>query len=245
MNLRPSLAKKMPQALDRSMTVGALCDETAVAADFLIHRLHGIRGACDHSRVGGIEHFQVIVAVPNGKAATHRDLIVIGDVGEAAALLKIPVAETQIDRVSLPREMRLAFDDRSDVIHDPFHFLFRARNDASGFAVHFDPLGSGMFLDGLAKMGEQLFRLFEKPMDFLFAALVPLCFWQPTTEYIWEINLSLAGDHPVWEERKFALNKALDHLCHGAPGIDAPHHPLFFAERADQIKKRYGHRWRF
>ena len=72
-------------------------DKPADGACFLANCLHCVGGACGHACVCGVEHFQVIVAVADGKAAVGGDAVVGCDVAQASAFLVFAVAEAQID----------------------------------------------------------------------------------------------------------------------------------------------------
>ena len=79
--------------------------------------------------------------------------------------------------------------------------------------------------------------MFEKAVDLLFAAFVPLRFRQPAPKIVGKVNLALTGHDPVWKEGKPAFDEAFDHLCHRAAGVDPPDDVLFLAQLADQIEK--------
>ena len=106
-----------------------------------------------------------------------------------------------------------------------------------GFAIELDPLSTRVLLDLMAELGKEFFRMLEELVDFLLAALIPASFWQPATEGIGEIDLTLAGDDPVWQKWEATFEQALDHLRHRAAGVDAPDDALFLAELADELEK--------
>ena len=132
-----------------------------------------------------------------------------GDLAEAAAFLKIPVAETEVDRVALPRKMRLRGDQGFDVVDDPFHFFLRLRNDPGDLAMNFLPFGSRMTFDFPSQMIEQLAGMLEQATNFLFTPRVPRRMRNPTAEGVRVIDFAFAGDHPIRQKRKLTFEEAL------------------------------------
>ena len=125
----------MFQRLNDARAVDAAGDQATGGGDFFPDFLHRVRRAGGHAGVGGIEHFHVVVAVTHGETTVRGKPVQPRDFSQAAALLEIPVAEAQVDRVPLPCQVRLGGDKRRDVRDDPLHFLLGAGNQARGFAV--------------------------------------------------------------------------------------------------------------
>ena len=199
---------------------------------------HGVRRAGGHAGVRGIEHFGVVVAVADGETAGCVEAVEARDLGETAAFLEIAVAEAQVDRVSLPREVWLGGDDGRDVIDDPRHFLFSFGDDTGGFALHFEPLGAGVFFDFAADVGEHFSAAFEEFVHMLVAVLVPRRVGQPTAEVVGKEDFALARDHPIGEKWETAFGEALHHVCHGSSGVDSPDDVLRFAQPVNQREER-------
>ena len=59
----------MPQGLDGPVAVGGLGDEAAGGGDFFADGGDRIGGTGGHRGVGGVEHFEIVVAVADGKAS--------------------------------------------------------------------------------------------------------------------------------------------------------------------------------
>jgi hypothetical protein len=97
-----SLQKVVGECLHGTLSMACAGDETTDVARFLVDCIDRIGWARGHSGVCGIEHFQVVVTVADCEAALGRETVVVCDVAEAAAFLKFPVAEAQVDRISLP-----------------------------------------------------------------------------------------------------------------------------------------------
>ena len=97
----------MLQCLNDPSAMSGMCDIAARCADVVLDVCQGIARAGDHPGVAGIEHGQIIVTVADGKASGRVQRIVPGHLTEAAAFLKIAVAEAQIDRVALPTQQGL------------------------------------------------------------------------------------------------------------------------------------------
>jgi hypothetical protein len=98
----PDLREIMFQRFNHSGAMHSAGDETTVSGDFLPDFKHRVCRASGHSGVVGIEHFHVIVAIAHCETPRWRQLVEPRDFAEAAALLKIPMAEAQIDRIPLP-----------------------------------------------------------------------------------------------------------------------------------------------
>ena len=144
----------MAECLNGTGAVASAGEQPAGGEDLTLDVVHGVGGAGGHSDVFRVEHFEIVVAVADGEAAFDGDAVAPGNMGEAAAFLEIPVAETQINRVSLPRELRFHCDQRVNVADDPRHFVFRLGDDPRWFAISLNPAGACVFLDFTAEADE-------------------------------------------------------------------------------------------
>ena len=95
----------MIERLDCTLAMGSAGDEAAGGGDFQPDVLDRIGRAGGHAAVGGVQHFQVIVAIADGEALRHRKAVMRGDPAQTAAFMNVAMAETEVDGISLPPEM--------------------------------------------------------------------------------------------------------------------------------------------
>ena len=192
--------------------------------------------------MGGGEHLDVVVAITGGEGLRGSEAVQPRDFRQSTAFLVVPVAEAEIDRVPLPAQLRHLRHHGRDVTHDPFHLLLGARDQPGWLAIHLDVLRAGVLLDLMADFFQHLAAVFEEFVDILLATLVPIRMRQEAPEVVREMDLALAGDHPIRQERKPAFDQTFHDMRHRAASIDAPHRAPRFAQAADLLEKLVRHR---
>ena len=69
------------------------------------------------------------------------------------------------------------------------------------------------------------------------AFAIPVEVGKPPAEIVRKIDFTFASHYPVWQERELAFEKPLDHVGHGATGVDPPDEALLLTELSDQGEK--------
>ena len=147
--------------------------------------------------MGSGKHLYVVVAITGGEGLRGSEAVQPRDLRQSTTFLVVPVAKAQVDRVTLPTELWHLRHHGRDVSDDPFHLLLGARDQPGGLAIHLDVLRAGVLLDLMADFFQHLAAVFEEFVDILLATLVPIRMRQEAPEVVREMDLALAGDHPI------------------------------------------------
>lgn len=212
----------MRHGLGDSVAMGESAEIATVMKDVVADIGDGIGGASGHRGGRRAEHFEVIMAIADGKNAGGWDVPLLGNAAEGAALLEIAIAEAQINRAALPSKSGVWRDSLDDFLENPIHFLLRARDEAGWFTGHLDPLRTGVFLDELSDLAEEWRAFEEKAGNFALTAAIPCLIGGPRSTIATEINFAFTGDDEIGIDGKTSFFHALQQMFERASGIDAP-----------------------